>query len=181
MADTTNTTGTGEITGASENVAEDAVLAGAEGRDVLVGQAGQGETVQVTDESQEISVDPGDNFVLPDGIALGDIDFQQAEGSLVIVLPSGSEITFTDFFIIAGEEEDGGLPPVLTLSDGTVMESPLVIAQIDDFDPNAVAAATATPPSRPMPAATSGLATRLWICWATCRASPSNSASTRKI
>ena len=125
MADTTNTTGTGEITGASENVAEDAVLAGAEGRDVLVGQAGQGETVQVTDESQEISVDPGDNFVLPDGIALGDIDFQQAEGSLVIVLPRGSEITFTDFFIIAGEEEDGGLPPVLTLSDGTVMESPL--------------------------------------------------------
>ena len=147
MADSIETTGmnenAGTTTGLAENLAavDDSVLVGAEGQVTAVGQADLGETVEVTDESQEIAVDPGDNFVLADGIASGDIQYSQFEGSLVIVLPSGSEITFTDFFVIASQQEEGGLPPVLTLADGTVMDPPLVIAQIADFDPNAVEAA----------------------------------------
>ena len=147
MADSIETTGmnesAGTTTGMAENLAavDDSVLVGAEGQVTAVGQADLGETVEVTDESQEIAVDPGDDFVLPEGIASGDIQYSQFEGSLVIVLPSGSEITFTDFFVIASQQEEGGLPPVLTLADGTVMDPPLVIAQIADFDPNAVEAA----------------------------------------
>ncbi len=141
MADTTNTTGTGEIAGVNENLGADAVLSGAEGQEVLVGQAGLGEAVELTNESQEVSVDPGDNFILPEGVSQADIQFIQDEGSLVITLPGDVEITFTDFFVISNEQEEGGLPPALTLSDGTVMDPTFVIAQIDNFDPEAVAAA----------------------------------------
>ncbi len=134
MTDVSGAAGTGE----SRTESDDLPLVGAEGQETLVGQAEPGETVQVTDESQEIAVDPGDNFVLPEGIGQGDVRYLQDGGDLVILLPSGAEITFTFFFVIASQQEEGGLPPTLSLADGTVMDPLQVIAQIEDFDPNAV-------------------------------------------
>ncbi len=138
MADSIDTTGITETTTMVESEVDDTVLSGTEGADVLVGQAALGAEVQVTDEDQQITVDPGDNFILPEDVAPGEVEYVQDGGSLVLRLPSGSEITLIDFFVAASQQEGGELPPVLTLAGGTVMRPELIIDEIPDFDPNAV-------------------------------------------
>ena len=115
---------------------DDGVVVGGEAVTIAVGQAGTGDSRPLSDQTQIIDdVAPGDNFILPAGISQDQIQYVQDGASLILILPSGAEITLLDFFLF----ED--LPPALTLADGTVMGPELIAAVIPNFDLNAIAAA----------------------------------------
>ncbi|SDG47000.1 Ig-like domain-containing protein [Roseospirillum parvum] len=147
MVDRIDTTGSEtltetEIDAAPESGADTAVnsqLAQAAGEDlgaILEGGAGLNVPEAVTLPGA------GERVVVPAGPGVTyQIDAPSAtyaqEGPSLVVQTAQGDVVLQDFFVIA----DTGLPPALSLADGAVISAEQIIAGIDGFDPDAVAAA----------------------------------------
>ncbi|SDG46953.1 DUF5801 repeats-in-toxin domain-containing protein [Roseospirillum parvum] len=143
MVDRIETTGTESVTENTENTGATTPagqqLAQAAGEDlgaILEGGAGLNVPEAVTLPGA------GERVVVPAGPGVTyQIDAPSAtyaqEGPSLVVQTTQGEVVLQDFFVLA----DTGLPPALSLADGAVIPAEQIIASIDGFDPDAVAAA----------------------------------------